>query len=350
MPYKYSKNLTLGYDQEGKRIRKRIYANSENELKRIEREVLKASDQELQSGQTFGGYAKKWFETYKACKSPGTQYQYRYALKKLAPLNHKKLKDITRTDVQKIINDLYEHPKAAEVAAMTARQVLESAAADNLIIPKYMKLDLPKAVKREKRALTAEEKKAIKAADLDPKERLFVDIAFYLGLRPEEIRGLQPNDFDLKARTVTISRACAHDLNTSQPIIKSTKTGKTRTLPLPDVLCAEIRAYNRSFSGFYYFTDEQGTLWTYGQYRAFVKRIFKKINVALGGTDKLSLLDGMTMYTFRHNRATELYYLEGVSTKKKAEYMGHSEMMFLKTYSHLDDSKEETELLRMVSE
>ena len=57
----------------------------------------------------------------------------------------------------------------------------------------------------------------------------------------------------------------------------------------------------------------------------------------------------MNFYTFRHNRATELYYLQGVSTKKKAEYMGHSELMFIKTYSHLDDSREAEELLRAVT-
>lgn len=85
-----------------------------------------------------------------------------------------------------------------------------------------------------------------------------------------------------------------------------------------------------------------------GKYSRFCRDIFAKINEALGGNEKMDLLNGMTMYTFRHNRATELYYLAGVSTKKKAEYMGHSEIMFLRTYSHLDESKENDDLLRRV--
>lgn len=348
MAWKFSKQISLGYSAEGARLRKRIYADSKQELQRRERELLKNIDAELQSNVTFGVYAQTWFETYKSGSSGGTQYMYRYALRKLNPLNNKRLKDVTRTDVQKIINTFTDRPHSAHTIAMTARQILEAAALDGLIQPKFLKFELPKKAKQEKRALTPEEKKAVKSADLPPQERLFLDISYYLGLRPEETRALQPRDFDLKERTLTVSRACA--LVDGKPVIKGTKTGVIRTIPVPDVLIAEIRAYNASFRGFYYFSDKQGALFTMGRYKRFCDRIFKAVNRAMGGTDKLNLLNGLTLYTFRHNRATELYYLDGVSTKKKAEYMGHSEMMFLKTYSHLDDEKEETELLRKVAD
>lgn len=343
---KFNKQVTIGYSSEGKRIRKWIHADSQQELKRKERELLLDADKELQSNTRFGVYAQQWVEAYKSNKSVATQELYKVSLRKLAPLYPKQLKDITRMDIQRIINELSDRPTMASVVAMTAQQILESAAADNLIQPKHLKIDLPKRQKAEKRALTDAEKEAVKSADLEPMERLFVDIEFYLGLRPEETRALQPRDFDHKARTVTISKACA--VSGGQPHIKDTKTGVVRTIPIPDALCAEIRAYNAQFSGFYYFTDEQGHLFTKGRYRAFCASIFRKINAALGGNDHMNLLNGMTMYTFRHNRATELYYLPGISTKKKAEYMGHSELMFLRTYSHLDDTKEDEELLRQI--
>ena len=347
MAYRYSKQLSLGYDSNGVRIRKRIYADSKQELQRRERELLKNIDAELQSNMTFEVYAQKWLEAYKSNKTDGTRYQYQYALRKLQPLDHKCLKDITRTDVQKVINTFSDRPYSAANIAMTAKQILDAAAADGLITPKMLKLELPRKGKPDKRPLTKTEKKAVLDANLDPQERLFTNIELYLGLRPEETRALQPRDFDMKNRTATISRAVVYD-SADLPVIKGTKTGAVRTIPVPDVLIAQIRAYNASFRGFYYFVDKQGTLFTYGKYRTFIKRIFKKINEALGGNDKLNLLNGWTMYTFRHNRATEIYYLKGVSTKKKAEYMGHSETMFLKTYSHLDDEKEESEQLRKV--
>ena len=343
---KYSKQISLGYNDEGKRIRKRIYADSKQELQHKERELLRNADAELQSNKTFKAYKEEWYKAYKASKTKATQELYTYTLNKLSPLDHKPLKNITRTDIQKIINEFSDRPDSAKMIAMTATQIMECAMADGLIQPKYMKLETPKCIKKERRAFTEEEKKAIKAADLTPQERLFVDIELYLGLRPEETRALQPRDFDLKARTVTISKASS--VSGGPAMIKETKTGITRTIPVPDVLCAEIKAYNASFSGFYYFVDEEGRLLSKGQFYRFCGSIFGKINIALGGNDTKNLLNGMTMYTFRHNRATELYYLSGVSTKKKAEYMGHSEIMFLRTYSHLDNTKEDDELLRKV--
>lgn len=342
---KYSKQISLGYDAEGKRIRKRIYADSKQELQHKERALLRSADDEIQSNVTLREYADKWFDAYKSRKTRATRELYIYALHQLAPIETKRLKDISRTDIQKVINTFADRPYSAQIIALTARQIMEAAAADGLIQPKYLKIDLPKKIKRERRPLTAEEKKAIRSADFTPQERLFVDIEYYLGLRPEETRALQPSDFDLKAKTVTISKASALH-GTAE--IKTTKTGKTRVLPLPDVLVAEIKQYNATFKGFYYFVDERGVLLSSWNYHLFSHSIYAKINAALGGTEKLNLLNGLTMYTFRHNRATDLYYLDGVSTKMKAEYMGHSEEMFLKTYSHLDENKEATELLRQV--
>lgn len=339
---KYSRQISLGYNAEGKRIRKWIHADSQQELKRKERELLLEADKELQSNTRFGDYAQKWLEAYKSNAVEGTQAYYKRAIRFLSSLDNKRLKDITRTDVQTIINQHSDTPTQAKLIAVTAKQILKAAMMDGLISYQMVDYQYPKQPKPEKRALTDAEKKAVKAADLDDMQRLFVDIMFYLGLRPGEARALQAHDF--KDRMVTISKAVS-----SGPSIKSTKTGVSRTIPVPDALTAEVRAYSRSNSGFYLFTDKSGNLLTQSQFDRFSRRIFVKINAALGGNERMNLLNGMTMYTFRHNRATELYYLPGISTKKKAEYMGHSEQMFLQTYSHLDNNKEDDELLRAVT-
>ena len=342
---KYSKQISLGYDAAGRRVRKRIYADSKQELQRKERALIRASEDEMQSNITFKAYAEKWFQAYKSQRTRATRELYLYSMHQLAPIENKRLKDISRTDVQNVINTFADRPHSAQMIAMTAKQILEAAAADGLIQPKYLKFDLPKKTRRERRPLTKDEKKAIRSADFTPQERLFVDIEYYLGLRPEETRALQPSDFDLKAKTVTISKASALH---GRAEIKTTKTGKTRVIPIPDILAAEVKRYNKTFKGFYYFVDEKGVLFSSWNYHKFSHSIYSKINAALGGTDKLNLLNGFSMYVFRHNRATELYYLNGVSTKLKAQYLGHSEEMFLKTYSHLDQNKEATELLRKV--
>lgn len=343
---RYSKQVTLGYNQEGKRIRKRIYADSQQELKRKERELLLEADKELQSNTRFGDYAQRWFEAYKTANSAGTQLYYERALRFLSPINSKRLKDVTRTDVQTIINAHRDAPTQAKLIAVTAKQIMKAAMMDGLINYQLIDYQYPKQPKPEKRALSDAEKKAVKAADLDDMQRLFVDIMFYLGLRPGEARALQARDFDQKTRMVTISRAVGTLHN--DVFIKETKTGVVRTIPVPDILMAEVRAYSRANPGFYLFSDKSGNILTQAKFTRFSRLIFAKINEALGGNEKMNLLNGWTMYTFRHNRATELYYLNGVSTKKKAEYMGHSEQMFLQTYSHLDNDREDDEILRQV--
>ena len=73
------------------------------------------------------------------------------------------------------------------------------------------------------------------------------------------------------------------------------------------------------------------------------ERVWRKVNEALGGDENHNLVTHCSFYDFRHWRATLWYYLcqQGViSTKQAAALLGHSEIIFLKTYSHIDDTKE----------
>ena len=65
----------------------------------------------------------------------------------------------------------------------------------------------------------------------------------------------------------------------------------------------------------------------------------------MGGTDKIRKTT-ITFYNFRHHKASLIYYLPGISIKKKAQYMGHSEEVFISIYSHLMEEKESSEILR----
>lgn len=80
----------------------------------------------------------------------------------------------------------------------------------------------------------------------------------------------------------------------------------------------------------------------------FSKKVFRKINAALGGDENTDKLNSMTFYTFRHTVGTRLYYMSGISTKYKAYLMGHTEQVFLSTYSHLDSEKEDVSVLKRI--
>ena len=343
MGYKYSKQISLGYNSEGKRIRKRVYANSEQELKRKEKELLMQADQALTSTIPLEDYIDEWWEAYKANLSINTQTSYRQYLKPLEPLYRRPINSIKRTDLQRILNSLWGSPSACRYAHKMMTQIFKAAVVDALItVNPTLGLTLPKRQKQEKRIFTDAELDKIKAIDtLTDQEYLFMAFEIYLGLRPEETRALCRSD--IKDGYITISKAVVYD--GSAPVIKDTKTGAHRRLPIPDALQSILDVFKGT--SLYFFT-RNGKLFSKGEYARLSAHILSDVNRVLSGTDGLKL-SGISMYTFRHTRATQLYYLTQtthLSTKAAAAYMGHSEMMFLKTYSHIDESRNEDEILR----
>jgi integrase len=84
---------------------------------------------------------------------------------------------------------------------------------------------------REGRALTRTEARSLLAVASDHRLGAWVVLAMTLGLRPGEVSGLSWPDVDLERGVIVVHRPLAWVGNT--PIVKSTKTGKTRTLELP---------------------------------------------------------------------------------------------------------------------
>lgn len=339
---KISKQITLGFDPKtGKRIRTRIYATSKTGLQQAEKDAVREFEKHgISSRMTLGEYRKQWFDAYCSNLQPVTKTTYTSVLKNLDPLNGKRMDAITRTDLQKIINSQWEHTNLCKKLGTLINAIWRSAVIDGVVSVNIgHKLKRPERKIKARRALTEEELDGVKKASLDEQERFLVDVLLQFGLRPQEAFALNVNSFNRKDRTLTIDKAVAYDDQT--PFVKETKTGVTRVLPVPDSFWPKIP----KIDCFYYFTYKDGTLWKRQQTREIGGRIRDKINKAMGGTDLIRVTD-LTLYYFRHNKATQLYYLPGVSLKKKAEYMGHSEEQFIKTYSHLDDTKEEIEQLR----
>lgn len=347
---KYRKQVSLGYDAEGRRVRKWVSADTQQELKRKERELLKRTDQELQPSIRFGEYAQIWLRTYKSTKETRTREYYATGVRKLSRLDHLEVSRIRRSQLQEILADNWEYPRTCKKLANIMSQIFRSAVADGLASRNPAEnLDIPKQIRTEKRILTDAEKKAIESVELPAAEHLFLALIRQLGLRPEEARALTRSDINFSSGTLTINKASI--FNENAPELKGVKNGKPRTLPLPNGLKSELKRYVEGIQ-WLLFTDSRGEMMSKSSYRCFQKRIFSALNRELGGTDRMNVLDGMTFYTLRHTKGTELYYLTQtaqISTKLAAQYMGHSEIVFLSTYSHIDEQKEALEALRVVT-
>lgn len=350
MASRYKKQVSLGYNQDGKRVRKWIRAETQQELKRKERELLKNAEQALVAPKRFGEYAQAWLKTYKSNKETRTREFYESGVKKLSALNGRELSRITRSQLQEVLAENWEHPRTCKKLANIMSQIFRSAIADGLIWKNPAEsLDIPKQIKTEKRILSDAEKKAIDTVELPPSEKVFLHIIRQLGLRPEEARALTRTDIDFKNKTISINKAVIFAKNA--PELKGVKNDKPRVLPLPNGLKTELRSYIKDVQ-WLLFTDSKGNLMSKSSFRCFQRRIFDEVNRKLGGNDKMNVLNGMTFYTLRHTRGTELYYLAQkgkISTKLAAQYMGHGEIVFLSTYSHIDEQKEDLKALKAVT-
>ena len=227
---------------------------------------------------------------------------------------------------------------------MTLKQIFAEAIEENMIEKNPANnLTLPVYVRGEKAILTEEEKKALKEADLDKKERLFMHVLFYCGLRPEEIRALQKKSVDLNNNVLIIDQAITWDGNTG--VLKETKNHKGRKVPIPSTLLPELKAYIKPLKpNDWLFEKNNKELWGQSSFTRFVIGIFSKMNEKLDDKHKITKND---LYKYRHNFCSNLYY-EGVkpgkiSILKAAEISGHTIEVFLQTYCHIDDTKEDIE-------
>lgn len=179
---------------------------------------------------------------------------------------------------------------------------------------------LPKdaTVKREGRALTLEE--ASKLIEHARGERLgaWVIIGVTMGLRPGEISGLPWDAVDLEAGVLVVSQALGTDGK-----LKPTKTGRTRTLAIPQVTLEVLREHREA-------QDRERTLcgdwpaeWSglvflsaYGTPldRANTRRMVKAMAEGAG-------IGKLTSYDVRHT-AAELI-AQSTSEHRLADLLGH---------------------------
>ena len=347
---RYATTIMVGYKADGKPNNVFLSAKTEKALrdKIVELKMkMKTGEPVKQSDTLLRDYADSWLETYKASASINTKAMYDNVVEKhIKPeLGHLPLNKLVRSDVQKLINDNQEHPRTCEIIKMTLVQILNSAVDDKLIRENVAKkTTVPKRQKAEKRALTDLEKEALKKADFNPKEKAFVMLLFYFGLRRGEALALTKGDINLKKKTLEVNKTVVFDKNT--PVIKTgaKSDAGNRIIPVPESAVPFFRDFLKTVDTFYLFPGKSFETLSKTQYVKMWERIVKKMNDAVT-SDKEKLIGaepitGLTAHILRHNYCTMLYY-SGISQKKAVELMGHSDLkMIMEVYAHLDEKKE----------
>lgn len=339
---------------DGKPNKFTIYAKSQRELEQKVSSLRYQIDHNLlesKSDVTVGEYADLWVETYKSVRQRKTKRMYLDCIRfHIRPeIGDIMMRSLRNEDVQGMINDNKDHYRTCEIIRLTMRQLTEQAKLDGILLPSFnLKLTLPPKSKCEKRALTLIEKKALRTANFEAKDQAFVYMIYGCGLRRGEVLALSKDSFDFVMCTVHVENVIEFDENRSYWKEIPKNEGSIRDVPIPDSILSFIQWYVEMHTTTVIVDNgpvellfsTNGGIVTPSSYRRTWERILRAMNASVRTVALPNPIEGLTAHIFRHNYATMLYY-SGISIKKAADLMGHSDVkMIMDVYAHLDEEKE----------
>ena len=178
-------------------------------------------------------------------------------------------------------------------------------------------------IKNYRRSLDSSEQQMI--MEIPHRARITALIMMLCGLRVGEVIALDWADIDFDGKTLSVNKS-AYNINGNQLAIKKgTKNGKSRLVPIPDVLINILLSAKDNKTGFVATKADGVSMHT----RTSWSRMWESY------TSKLSL--DFTAHQLRHTYASILY-AAGVDLKSASELLGHSNIeITMNIYTHLTE-------------
>ena len=285
---------------------------------------------------TFTEWAEVWLNHKRSNVTYNTFSGYENCVRVhiLPAIGDKRLKEIKKYHLQKIIDNLSEKDKIATAikAKVTLCQLISEAVENDYIYKDVSKnLTTPKKGENKKRALSSDEIKNIQSADLPLMQRAFVDTLLYTGIRRGEALALTVDDIDINSKKISINKTVIFGKNQSSLQMHPKTVAGYREIPIPQSLCDELSELV-GISDRFLFTKKNGDMMTKTSLRRFWEQVCKNIEASTG--EKLN--KDVTPHLFRHTYATKLFYA-GVDVKTAQYLLGHSSVQVtLGIYTHLE--------------
>lgn len=339
---RYATNVTVGYDENGKRKQVKIYGKTKAELELNRAKVLIDVDHRTYISDktvTFGEFGQKWLKKKTIEITDNSMYEQVLRLHTTG-INDLPLIEITQDDCQELINQMLDHPRTCQKIKLTLNQVFRNAIQSNLLYKNPAEgISIPKYKSTPRRPLAASEKTVLDAVTFTPRERMYIILIQFYGLRKQEVLALEKSDFDFTRLIITIRHAVKFIRN--QPTIKDTKNEDIRTLyMLPDHVhefMAFILSCDDSDPHIFRNLSKGGWL-SHQSFRRMFDSILSKMERKADSMG-LQLPDDLSSHIFRHGFATDLYYA-GVGLKDAQYLLGHrTASVTLNIYTHLDQEK-----------
>lgn len=349
-PGKWLMRVSLGEDANGRRIRlnKTVYGTKAEAQRQLNAAIKRKDDgvEVLLTRQSLGAWSDEWLTVWCHGIAERTREDYRRILKRYLPpeLRGRQLPNLSAADVQQFVNSLTARglsPRTVRMAHGALRTCLNRAVMLGKITRNVATLvELPRNEHHERHYFGPAEAKLFLRALPDEEWGAFFGILLLAGLRPGEALGLQWSDVDddvLRVRRALVTVAGR------APYLSSTKTGKSRVIPLGPPVMSLLRAHRKrqlarrmALGATYHdqdliFPNELGG---FADLHNIGARHFKKLLKRLE-------LPTIRLYDLRHSHAT-LLLVSNVHPKVVQERLGHSSItLTLDTYTHVVPSMQE---------
>lgn len=352
--------ITLGYDENKKRIKKTVSSMDRDKLQKKINDLRYMNDRNMlttSTDYTVSEWVKLWLETYKKTSVKPTTYDmYRGSLERyISPqIGHYKIEKLNTIIVQKFINNISEKSlntknglsqSSIKKVFVTLSQACKQAVNIGILYKNPCDgVQLPKKQARQSIAFGVDEQRRFleQCKNGTTFDSLFI-FAFNTGMRLGEILALTWDDVDIEKKIINVNKNLLvvndYDTNTEKKnkiIIDTTKTdsGK-REIPLTvaALKCVTIQKENNfKKSPFVFYSGTGNVLNKRNIYRAFNERM-----------EKADITSHVTIHSMRHSFATRLLE-KGADFKTVSELLGHKSIQItLDIYSHVSsDLKKNT--------
>ena len=186
----------------------------------------------------FREYATRWLDTHNRGVASTTRKNTEYRLRKhiLPKIGHLRVKDITRSEIIGVLNQLEGLSLDTVIKTrQTITRILQAAYDDGFLqkVPNVYASDLPDCKEAEsRRPITPYERELTEKVAAYHHGGGYIMVMLYCGLRPQEAAALQGRHIDRKKMQITVEQARKRDntIGTTK-----SKSGK-RIVPIPEKL------------------------------------------------------------------------------------------------------------------
>ena len=305
---------------------------------------LQRGEKTVGGNSTVDRWFKEWFETYKkpaglTAKSLGNIERI-YRLHIAPEVGKMRLKDVKEVHLQKILNDNAGMSYGHVYGVMSVmRELFGKARKTHMIVfDPAEDLQLPSNIKRTRRSITDDERKALLKTAETHRGGLLALLSLYAGLRPGESMALQWKDIDFQKNEIHVYKA----LESGSTNIKGPKTqAGVRDIPIHNALRPKLLAAKKDPFEFV-LTDTKGRPLTNVTKQRMWDSFKYQMDVNMGAKRKRSaiveskLAKDFNVYCLRHTFCTDLQRA-GVPINVAKELMGHSNIsVTANIYTHRD--------------